>query len=807
MPAGLGSLRVLSINVNGLQSSVTKRMAFFQYLAQVQADIVVVQETHCSGDSQAQQWVQRGGGPGSAWQGPTFWQHHTSSSRGVGILLKAGLLPPDCHPVVEYRDDQATEPGRLLRVGWALPGNQHLSVVAVYAPCEAASRPAFFAEAFADAVLQPQFQHSHLIVAGDFNCVLEQRDVQPTLGQPAGNSSRLQGAQDMRLVCQAAALQDAWRTLHPAQCDYTHHSAGQHASAGRIDAVWVSQDLFDAGWVTKVQHLHDAPIGDHAAVLLELQQPDTPPLGPGRWIFPNDLLGLETALADLKAAIEHTYYFHRLGKPPPESQLITEVANPAQPGSTVSLSAPGGTQQAATIFADYYDAATGGLCTVHPTTAADQQLLLAAVDSLLSPEEQRQCLGELPDGSIQEDEAEAALRSLPRGKAPGSDGLTYEFYATLWSEVGDWMIATFNQPYLHGPQQQPRADPNSYRPITLLNCDVKIVAKVQVLRLGSVLPSVIDPTQTAFVPGRQIADNVLCHVEEVDYLQQEQQPGVILFLDFAKAYDRLNRTWIQLCMQCMGFPPGSIRWVLSCWLAFPYRTIAIDAGCAQGNPLSPLLYVIAAQPLAATCRQLQLAAGFKAILLPEGRPAPCSHQHADDTTLHAADIASVRVLLQQAVWQAMWLRLDPAADLMPLDPHLLLVGQGSWAPSQQCAALWEYLRTLMLHSLWVARCSTAGSPSHTAQSVVGRFVPAVKHQAALEWQRVCSDSRWNTGLPFLVQRQRPQHPGGSFPGQVVHPWCRCLMAAAHCSFPTWQLCLSLVSSWGVGGGAAEHIVP
>eukprot|EP00775_Hariotina_reticulata_P006284 gene6284-biopygen8099 len=89
---------------------------------------------------------------------------------------------------------------------------------------------------------------------------------------------------------------------------YTQHgattliSAGQHASTGRIDAVWVSQDLFDTGWVTKVQHLHDAPIGDHAAVLLELQQPDTPPLGPGRWIFPNDLLGLETALADLKAA-------------------------------------------------------------------------------------------------------------------------------------------------------------------------------------------------------------------------------------------------------------------------------------------------------------------------------------------------------------------------------------------------------------------------------------------------------------------------------------------------------------------------
>lgn len=64
MSAGLGSLRVLSINVNGLQSNATKRKTFFQYLAQVQADVVVVQETHCSSEDQAQHWVQRGEGPG-----------------------------------------------------------------------------------------------------------------------------------------------------------------------------------------------------------------------------------------------------------------------------------------------------------------------------------------------------------------------------------------------------------------------------------------------------------------------------------------------------------------------------------------------------------------------------------------------------------------------------------------------------------------------------------------------------------------------------------------------------------------------
>ena len=65
-----------------------------------------------------------------------------------------------------------------------------------------------------------------------------------------------------------------------------------------------------------------------------------------------------------------------------------------------------------------------------------------------------------------------------------------------------------------------RSDPASYRPITLLNCDLKIVAKVLARRFGPALESIIDGTQTAFVPGRDIADNVLLHLEEIDYVEE-----------------------------------------------------------------------------------------------------------------------------------------------------------------------------------------------------------------------------------------------------------------------------------------------
>ena len=65
-----------------------------------------------------------------------------------------------------------------------------------------------------------------------------------------------------------------------------------------------------------------------------------------------------------------------------------------------------------------------------------------------------------------------------------------------------------------------RSSLDSYRPITILNSDYKLLAKTLATRLGPALQHVVDPTQTAFVPGRWIGDNVLCHLEEVEYLQQ-----------------------------------------------------------------------------------------------------------------------------------------------------------------------------------------------------------------------------------------------------------------------------------------------
>jgi hypothetical protein len=317
------------------------------------------------------------------------------------------------------------------------------------------------------------------------------------------------------------------------------------------------------------------------------------------------------------------------------------------------------------LLADHYDSATSGIFAAAATDAAAQQDMLAALDKRLSQPEQRQCEGPAGDGTITIEEAAAALRSLPRGKAPGSDGLTYEFYVTFWAEVGQHLVDAFNSVFTSQQQQpklsqqqclgyialihkgggKPRDSADSYRPITLLNADVKILAKVLALRYGPVLDMVVDSTQTAFVPGRDIADNVLCHLEEIDYLAAVQQPGCVLFLDFEKAYDRLDRGWLFQSMAAIGFPDSALRWVrlllqgtvgkIMYNRGFLSRAFSIASGCAQGSPLSPLLYVIAAQPLAAKCRQVQQQQqGFASISMPDVR-LPCFLPRPWDACVHA----------------------------------------------------------------------------------------------------------------------------------------------------------------------------
>ena len=186
----------------------------------------------------------------------------------------------------------------------------------------------------------------------------------------------------------------------------------------------------------------------------------------------------------------------------------------------------------------------------------------------------------------------------------------------------------------------------NWRPITLLNLDYKIASKIIARRLEKVLALLINPDQTGFIKGRYIGQNIRLINDILEQTKLQNIPGILLQLDFRKAFDTIEWEFIQRTIALFNFGESIQRWISIFYTntesavlnnGFCTNYFSLSRGVRQGCPLSPYLFVLAVELLACKIRQDKEIQGIKVL----GKELKLS-QFADDTTLLNSNCNSVK---------------------------------------------------------------------------------------------------------------------------------------------------------------------
>jgi hypothetical protein len=172
-------------------------------------------------------------------------------------------------------------------------------------------------------------------------------------------------------------------------------------------------------------------------------------------------------------------------------------------------------------------------------------------------------------------EIKAALEGMDRASTPGPDGLGPSFYRAAWGTVAPDLVRLFNgfptdtidlgsinrAHIILLPKKDVVLAPGAYRPVSLQNCNMKMVCKALTLRLPEQIGSLIDADQSGFIGGRSILENFVYATEVLQCCHKRHASAFALKLDFAKAFDSIDWRSLRWIMLARGFPPRFCDWI------------------------------------------------------------------------------------------------------------------------------------------------------------------------------------------------------------------------------------------------------
>ena len=302
------------------------------------------------------------------------------------------------------------------------------------------------------------------------------------------------------------------------------------------------------------------------------------------------------------------------------------------------------------VFRDYYQ----DLFTREPGLSSSQFDTYLADFPRLTETEAAGC-----EGRITEDEVREALKTVGKNKTPGIDGLPYEVYLRLSHMFVPLLTAVYNNWMKQGsiPQRFTRGivkllrknkhggeGLSNFRPLTMLNTDLKILAKILADRLQSALPSLISPEQSCAVKGRTIQDSLHLIRTIIDKVDNK---AALINLDQSKAFDRVDHSFLEAVLSAAGFGVDFRTWIRLMYASpgvmvevngVRSKPFTLSRSIRQGCPLSPMLYVLALEPFLLKLRANPVLRG---ITLPGASVLARYTAYADDVSLLVTSISEI----------------------------------------------------------------------------------------------------------------------------------------------------------------------